>query len=118
MGSPVPKNASTLAGPLAGREQSRIRAEVSLRERPCQRPASGPASDCNCSFSADVTQNDEHGIRGAQATAAAILVARTGSSKEEIRRYTEEASGYFLDESLAGIRFTYTFDVSCQGSVP
>jgi len=67
---------------------------------------------------AEVTHNHEHGIRGAQATAAAVFLARTGSSKEQIRRYTEEQFGYFLDESLADLRPTYPFDVSCQGSVP
>jgi ADP-ribosylglycohydrolase len=68
--------------------------------------------------SAEVTHNHEQGIRGAQATAAAIFLARTGSSKGEIRRYTEEQFGYFLDESLDDLRPTYHFDVSCQGSVP
>jgi ADP-ribosylglycohydrolase len=68
--------------------------------------------------SAEVTHNHEHGIRGAQATAAAIFLARTGSSKEEIRRYIEETFEYFLDETMADLRPTYGFDVSCQGSVP
>jgi ADP-ribosylglycohydrolase len=68
--------------------------------------------------SAEVTHNHEHGIRGAQATAAAIFLARTGSSKEQIRRYTKETFDYFLDETLADLRPTYPFDVSCQGSVP
>jgi ADP-ribosylglycohydrolase len=67
---------------------------------------------------AEVTHNHEHGIRGAQATAAAIFLARTGSSKDDIRRYIQETFGYFLEESLADIRPTYPFDVSCQGSVP
>src|SRR5262249_6887341 len=49
---------------------------------------------------AEVTHNHEEGIRGAQATAAAVFLARTGSSKEQIRQYTEEQFGYFLDESL------------------
>src|SRR3954447_26846224 len=68
--------------------------------------------------SAEVTHNHEQGIRGAQATAAAVFLARTGSSKEQIRRYTEEQFGYFLDETLAELRPTYQFDVSCQWSVP
>src|SRR5262249_38147531 len=68
--------------------------------------------------SAKVTHNHEHGIRGAQATAAAIFLARTGSSKEQIRRYTEGTFDYFLDDTLADLRPTYQFDVSCQGSVP
>lgn len=67
---------------------------------------------------AEVTHNHEQGIRGAQATAAAVFLARTGSSKEQIRRYTEEQFGYFLDESLDQLRPTYEFDVSCQWSVP
>ena len=68
--------------------------------------------------SAEVTHNHEHGIRGAQATAAAVFLARTGSSKEEIRRYTEETFGYSLAETLDELRPTYKFEVSCQGSVP
>ena len=67
-----------------------------------------------------VAHNHEQGIRGAQATAAAIFLARTrtGSSKAKIRQYTEETFDYFLDETLADLRPTYHFDVSCQGSVP
>jgi ADP-ribosylglycohydrolase len=68
--------------------------------------------------SAEVTHDHEQGIRGAQATAAAVFLARTGSTKEEIRRYTEEQFGYFLEEHLDDLRPTYQFDVSCQGSVP
>lgn len=68
--------------------------------------------------SAEVTHNHEQGIRGAQATAAAIFLARTGSSKAEIRRYVQNTFDYFLEETLAEIRPTYQFDVSCQGSVP
>lgn len=68
--------------------------------------------------SAEVTHNHEQGIRGAQATAAAVFLARTGGSKEQIRRYVEEQFDYFLDESLDQIRPTYQFDASCQWSVP
>jgi ADP-ribosylglycohydrolase len=68
--------------------------------------------------SAEVTHNHEHGIRGAQAAAAAVFLARTGSSKEHVRRYTEEQFGYSLEETLDDLRPTYHFDVSCQGSVP
>jgi ADP-ribosylglycohydrolase len=68
--------------------------------------------------SAAVTHDHEHGIRGAQATAAAIFLARTGNTKEQIKKYVEETFGYFLDERLSEIRPTYCFDVSCQGSVP
>jgi ADP-ribosylglycohydrolase len=68
--------------------------------------------------SAEVTHNHDHGIRGAQATAAAIFLARTGNGKDEIRRFVTEKLGYCLDQTLDQIRPTYRFDVSCQGSVP
>jgi ADP-ribosylglycohydrolase len=68
--------------------------------------------------SAAVTHNHEHGIRGAQATAAAIFLARTGNSKAQIRDYTANQFGYALNRTLAEIRPRYVFDVSCQGSVP
>jgi ADP-ribosylglycohydrolase len=68
--------------------------------------------------SAEVTHDHEEGIRGAQATAAAIFFARTGGTKEQIRQYTEEQFDYFLDETLNDLRPTYQFDASCQWSVP
>jgi ADP-ribosylglycohydrolase len=68
--------------------------------------------------SAEVTHDHPEGIRGAQATAAAVFLARTGSSKDELRCYLEHAFGYPLDERLDAIREGYRFDVSCQGSVP
>jgi ADP-ribosylglycohydrolase len=68
--------------------------------------------------SAEVTHNHPEGIRGAQAVAAAVFLARTGASKAEIRREVERLSGYDLSESLSEIWHTYGFDVSCQGSVP
>ncbi len=68
--------------------------------------------------SAAVTHDHAEGIRGAQATAAAVYLARTGSTKEQIRRFIEERFDYFLDETVDGLRPTYPFDASCQGSVP
>jgi ADP-ribosylglycohydrolase len=68
--------------------------------------------------SAEVTHDHEEGIRGAQATAAAIFLARTGRTKEQIRRYIEVEFDYFLDETLEELRPTYQFDASCQRSVP
>ncbi len=68
--------------------------------------------------SAAVTHNHPEGIRGAQATAAAILLARQGNDKEAIKRYVVETFGYDLDQTLDDIRPRYVFDVSCQGSVP
>ncbi|WP_448562336.1 ADP-ribosylglycohydrolase family protein [Trichothermofontia sp.] len=68
--------------------------------------------------SAAVTHNHPDGIRGAQATAAAIFLARIGQSKADIKTYIESTFGYDLSRSLAEIRPSYRFDVSCQGSVP
>jgi ADP-ribosylglycohydrolase len=67
---------------------------------------------------AAVTHNHQEGIRGAQATAAAILLARTGDDKAKIKTHIEETFEYDLSESLDEIREHYSFDVSCQGSVP
>ena len=67
--------------------------------------------------SAAVTHNHPEGIKGAQAVAAALFLAKTGASKEEIRQYVAEHF-YSLDFTLDSIRADYHFDVSCQGSVP
>jgi ADP-ribosylglycohydrolase len=68
--------------------------------------------------SAEVTHNHPEGIKGAQATALAILMARQGESKTSIRSNIMDRFGYDLNRSLDSIRPTYEFDVSCQGSVP
>jgi len=68
--------------------------------------------------SAEVTHNHPEGIRGAQAAAAATFLARQGASKKEIREFVQEQFGYNLNRTIADIRTTYEFDVSCQGSVP
>ena len=62
--------------------------------------------------SAEVTHNHPEGIKGAQATAAAIFMARTGSTKEEIRRYISENFGYDMNRTCDDIRPTYSFDGS------
>jgi len=68
--------------------------------------------------SAEVTHDHPEGIKGAQATAAAIFFARTGKDKNEIRVYIEATFEYDLSPTLADIRPGYHFDVTCQGSVP
>src|SRR5262249_51184776 len=68
--------------------------------------------------SALVTHDHPEGIRGAQAVAAAIFLARTGGTKEEIRRHVEDRFDYLLAEPLDELRPTYQFDASCQWSVP
>ncbi|HOS96371.1 MAG TPA: ADP-ribosylglycohydrolase family protein [Deltaproteobacteria bacterium] len=65
-----------------------------------------------------ITHDHPEGVRGAQATAAAVFLARTGSTKEQIRRHITTTFAYDLDRTLDGIRPRYRFDVTCQGSVP
>ncbi len=67
---------------------------------------------------AAVTHNHPEGIKGAQATALAIFLARRGADKSDIRRQIHDQFQYNLDRSLDDIRPDYTFDISCQGSVP
>lgn len=67
--------------------------------------------------SAEVTHNHREGIRGAKAIAAAIWLAKTHTSKKEIRSYIQKHY-YPLRFTLDKIRPDYQFDVSCQGSVP
>ncbi len=68
--------------------------------------------------SAEVTHNHPEGIIGAQATALAVFLARQKTSKEEIRLEINARFGYDLYQSLVEIRPRYSFDSSCQGSVP
>jgi ADP-ribosylglycohydrolase len=68
--------------------------------------------------SAAVTHNHPEGIKGAQATALAILLARQGASQSDIRREIADRFDYDLNRKLVDIRPGYAFDVSCQGSVP
>ena len=67
--------------------------------------------------SAEVTHDHPEGIKGAQATAAAVYLAKTGRSKEEIASYVR-AHYYPLDETLAQIRTWYYFNETCQETVP
>lgn len=68
--------------------------------------------------SAGVTHNHPEGIKGAQAVAGAIFLARSGKSKDDIREYITQTYHYDLSRQLAEIRKTYRFDETCQGSVP
>ena len=69
-------------------------------------------------LSASVTHNHPEGIKGAQATAAAIFLARTGKTKDEIKAYIEENFGYDLHRTCDEIRPYYQFEENCQGTVP
>jgi len=67
---------------------------------------------------AEVTHNHPEGIKGAQAIAACILMARKGKSKTDIKEFVKNQFSYDLDRTLESIRPNYHFDISCQGSVP
>lgn len=68
--------------------------------------------------SAEVTHNHPEGIKGAQAVATAIFLAKTGETKKQIKNKIKTMFNYDLDQKLDDIRPTYVFDVRCQGSVP
>jgi len=67
---------------------------------------------------AEVTHNHPEGIKGARATALAIYLARMGESKDTIRNEITERFSYNLNRTVDEIRPNYSFDVTCQGSVP
>lgn len=71
------------------------------------------AADC-----AAITHNHPEGIKGAQAVALAVCLARQGISRQALREELSRRFGYDLGRTVAGIRPMYCFDVSCQGSVP
>lgn len=68
--------------------------------------------------SAECTHNHPEGIKGAQATALAIMMARQGCSKSEIKAEIERRFGYDLQFTCDQIRPTYTWGATCQDSVP
>lgn len=69
-------------------------------------------------LSAEVTHNHPEGIKGAEATAAAIFLARTGSTKAQIKGYIEETFGYDLSRTCDEIRPSYYHVETCQETVP
>lgn len=69
-------------------------------------------------ISAAITHNHPEGIKGAQATAAAIWMARNGKTKEEIREYIEKTYGYDLHKTYEYWHPIYHWESSCQGTVP
>jgi len=68
--------------------------------------------------SAMVTHSHPEGVKGAQATATAIWLARYGKTKDEIRAAISRDYGYDLTRTVNSIREVYSFDESCQGTVP
>lgn len=68
--------------------------------------------------SAEVTHNHPEGIKGAQATALCVFMARTGTTKKQIRERVTELFGYDLHFSCDDIRSTYGWGATCQDTVP
>ena len=77
-----------------------------------------PTVERYAAVSARVTHNHPEGIKGAQATAAAIYLARKGESKDTIRDYIEGKYGYSLRRTLDEIRPGYRHVESCKETVP
>ena len=69
-------------------------------------------------ISAEITHNHPEGIKGAQATAAAIFLARTGKTKPEIKEYIETRYRYDLDRTWEYLNRSYGWKSSCQETVP
>ena len=68
--------------------------------------------------SAEITHNHPEGIKGAQAVATSIFMARNKASKQEIRDYIEKTFKYDLSRKYKDIQPEYMFNETCQGSVP
>ena len=68
--------------------------------------------------SASVTHNHDEGIRGASAIALCVYLARLKTPKKIIKEFIETYFEYNLNRTIEQIRSTYTYDVTCQGTVP
>ena len=69
-------------------------------------------------MTAEISHNHPEGIKGAQATALTVFLARTGIGKEQIRSRIAKEFGYNMNRTVDDIRPAYSFDVSCQRTVP
>lgn len=67
---------------------------------------------------AEISHNHPEGVKGAQATALAVFLARTTQDKAKIKREVADRFGYDLNRTVDDIRPSYVFDISCQGTVP
>lgn len=89
-----------------------------MRVSPCGFAAKSlEEAEALAEITAAVTHNHPQGIKGAKAAAAAIFLAKSGKTKDEIKSYIEN-NYYRMDFTIDEIRDEYEFDVSCQGSVP
>jgi ADP-ribosylglycohydrolase len=69
-------------------------------------------------LSAECTHNHSEGIKGAQATAHAVFLARNRATKEQIRETISRRYGYDLSRRIDELRPTYRINLTCPGSVP
>lgn len=69
-------------------------------------------------LSAEVTHNHIEGIKGAEATASAIFLARNGAGKKEIKDFIEQEFSYDLSRTCDQIRPSYHHVETCQETVP
>lgn len=69
-------------------------------------------------MSARITHDSDEAARGAQASAVAVLMARTGHSKDEVRSYIEQTFNYDLSRRVEEIRKDYQFEILCDRCVP
>lgn len=67
---------------------------------------------------AEVTHDHPEGIRGAQAVASAIFLARSGNSKDRIAELLSDSFGYNCSMTLAELREKGVYDTSCQSTIP
>lgn len=67
---------------------------------------------------AEVTHDHPEGIKGAQAIAVCIVLARQGADKDTIRQTITDRFGYDVSRGLDAIRPDYQMDATCPGSVP
>jgi ADP-ribosylglycohydrolase len=67
---------------------------------------------------AEITHNHPEGIKGAQATAVSVFLARKKEDKETIKTKITALFKYDLDRKIDDIRTFYRYDISCQGTVP
>jgi ADP-ribosylglycohydrolase len=68
--------------------------------------------------SSSITHNHPEGKKGAKVVAAAIFLARTGHDKKEIKKFIQKSYSYNLNRTLAEIKPFYSFNETCQKTVP
>ena len=69
-------------------------------------------------ISAEITHNHPEGIKGAQAVAVGVYMMRHGALKCDVADFLKDELGYTFDEDLKGLQSTYSFDETCQGTIP